>query len=68
VCFDRLHRSTLGHTRSGPTLTFVDSGNVTIAKSDVHTLVKNDLTATVSVSDFPTLSILDHGPTVAIRD
>ncbi len=73
ACLDT-DRSTLGHTKAGPTLFIADSPNVTIASSDFPTLAKSDQPtiarldfATVASSDFPTLARSDS-PTVAKLD
>ena len=65
ACLDG-DRSTIGHTKTGPTLFFPDHG--TFATSDFPTIAKKDQIATVAVSDFPTISIHDVQPTVSIRD
>jgi hypothetical protein len=73
ACLDT-DRSTLGHTKAGPTLFVADSPTITIAASDFPTLAKSDQPtvarsdfATVAASDFPTLARSDS-PTVARLD
>jgi hypothetical protein len=67
ACLDG-DRSTIGHTKSGPTLIIADQGP-TIAASDFPTLAKNDVGPTIAIFDTPpTLAIHDVGPTVAISD
>ncbi len=74
ACLDT-DRSTIGHTKTGPTLILADlpstttvaaSDFPTLAASDAPTLAKNDI-ATVAASDFPTLAASDF-PTLARND
>jgi Pregnancy-associated plasma protein-A len=75
ACLDG-DRSTIGHTKSGPTLIVADQVPVTIAASDFPTLAANDVHPTiaavdvhptVAASDFPTVAVSDF-PTVATLD
>jgi Pregnancy-associated plasma protein-A len=76
ACLDG-DRSTIGHTKSGPTLIIADQGPVTFVSSDFPTLAKNDVhptivTAdvhpTIAASDFPTLAANDVHPTIVTAD
>ncbi len=71
ACLDG-DRSTIGHTKSGPTLAVAD--HATFATSDFPTLAQNDQPTvatrdmvTIATSDFPTLASSDVA-TVARRD
>jgi hypothetical protein len=63
ACLDG-DRSTIGHTKSGPTLTISDLA--TLAVADFPTVAASDV-ATIAAADQPTLAIADH-PTVAAVD
>ena len=68
ACLDT-DRSTIGHTKAGPTLFIADNPNVTFAAADFPTLAQKDLLATAAASDFPTVFFRDVPPTtLAIRD
>jgi hypothetical protein len=75
ACLDG-DRSTIGHTKSGPTLIIADQGPVTFVSADFPTLAQNDvhptaatadIQPTVAASDFPTLAANDQ-PTLAVLD
>src|SRR5262249_5189666 len=75
ACLDG-DRSTIGHTKSGPTLVIADV-HPTVAASDVPTLAANDIhptavTAdvhpTMAAADVPTLAANDIHPTAAVAD
>ncbi|HEY4214168.1 MAG TPA: zinc metalloprotease [Steroidobacteraceae bacterium] len=67
ACLDG-DRSSIGHTKSGPTLTVRDvvGVGVTLAKADVHTVGHTD--PTFVIADVATLALHDHHPTVAFLD
>jgi hypothetical protein len=76
ACLDG-DRSTIGHTKSGPTLIVADQGGITFASSDFPTLAANDIQPTVTTADihptvaaadFPTLARNDLQPTLAAAD
>lgn len=70
-------RSTIGHTKTGPTLIVADlpstvtvaaSDFPTLAKSDTPTLAKRDIVATAAARDFPTIAVHDFQTTISFRD
>jgi Pregnancy-associated plasma protein-A len=67
ACLDG-DRSTIGHTKSGPTLIIADQGPVTGIVADVPTLAQNDIHPTAAFADVhPTLAAADF-PTIAASD
>ena len=67
ACLDG-DRSTIGHTKSGPTLIIADQGPVTVVAADVPTLAQNDIHPTAAFADVhPTLAAADF-PTMAASD
>jgi hypothetical protein len=79
ACLDT-DRSTIGHTKTGPTLLVADNPHFTVAASDFPTVAARDQPVTVGASDVPTLFVHDvplptmatkdipHGPTAFFRD
>ena len=67
ACLDG-DRSTIGHTKSGPTLIIADQGPVTGVAADFPTLAQNDIHPTAAFADIhPTLAAADF-PTIAASD
>lgn len=65
ACLD-VDRSTIGHTRSGPTMFLADHGPFTAITVDLVTAGASDH-PTISVNDFGTVAFVDH-PTIASVD
>ncbi len=77
ACLDG-DRSSIGHTKAGPTIAIADV-HPTLAAADVHpTIASADIHPTVAVADVhptiaiadvhPTIQVLDHGPTNFLLD
>jgi hypothetical protein len=66
ACLDG-DRSTIGHTKSGPTLVVADV-HPTVAPADVPTVAAADIHPTLVAADFPTVAAADVHPTAVVAD